>query len=67
MKFSLSNDPGYRCLAICPSRLAQTAVMPDPAKNNWARRVNGTDQLSDARATRCDREAWITRFIQAIA
>jgi len=67
MKFSLSNDPGYRCLAICPLRLAQTAVMPDLPKNNWARRVNGTNQLSDASATRCDPQAWITRFIQAIA
>jgi hypothetical protein len=37
---------GYLRLAIFPSRFAPTAMLPDPAKINWVRGVNGADPFS---------------------
>jgi hypothetical protein len=42
---------GYLRLAIRPSRFAPIALLPDPAKVNWVRRVNGADPFS--RIKRC--------------
>jgi hypothetical protein len=51
MSFYSPMSLGYLRLAIFPSHFAPITLLPDPAKINWVRRVNGADPFS--RIKRC--------------
>jgi hypothetical protein len=51
MSFYSPISLGYLRLVIIPSRFAPITPLPDPAKINWVRRVNGAGPFS--RIKRC--------------